>query len=119
MVDASDSGIVDGADLDVELLVGTVVGSIVATWWAMWARAVDATVAWGQELLLSPIDAISSLLEQLLLIPANSVTAANQAAAEFMMMLSGIGPLAWPLGMLVAIGTIWATQTLAERAEVI
>ena len=117
MVDSS--RVVSGASLDVRLLISGIVASIIATWWAMLVRAYNSAMEWARRLMFRPINAIWSLLEQLLLIPGNSLQAANQAAAEFMLALSGIGPWAWPLGMMFALGTVWATQRIVEIAEVV
>lgn len=117
MVDAS--RVVNGENLDVRLLVGTVVGGVVMTWWAMIVRTFTAAVERARELLLSPIDTGSALLEQLLMIPANSLDAANQSAAEFLMSISAIGPVIFPFGVVLALGTIWATRKVVELAEVL
>ena len=112
MVDTS--RIVNGDSLNVSLLVGTVVGSVLTTVWAMWTQAARAVGSRLMALILSPIAEGSRLLEELLLIPANSMDAAGEAAAEFFMLLEPLGPLAYVLGVVFALGTIWIAQRLSE-----
>lgn len=117
MVDASE--FVDGASLDVRLLAGTAVGSIMVTYWALAVRLYEAAASTFQSLLLSPIDAGSDLLEQLLMIPGNSLHAANAAAEEFVIMLEPIGPFVWPVAMLITVVTMWTLQWLNDEFGVI
>lgn len=116
MVDAS--RFVDGASVDVQRLVATIIGGIITTYWAMWTRFFDEAANWSQTLLFSPFDAASALLRQILMIPANSFDAAYLAAELFYLSLEPAGPLIYPIAMVVTLGTVMLTQQIVERMGV-
>lgn len=117
MAEASD--FVGENSVRVRPLVLTIVGGMLVAWWEMSMLLLTRAATWFERLVLTPFAELMDVLVQLLFIPANSQTAANQAAVEFMMRLEPLGPLVWPLAMIIAFATIWALQQFLDHYGVI
>lgn len=119
MVDASDFVDIDEGTFDVRLLVMTVLGSLVTTFYGMAWGVADEIGYWSRQLLLSPLDALAALFERVLMIPANLTEAANQTAADFIMGLEPIGPFAWVVAIVLTFATLVAANEAIARMGLI
>ena len=118
MVDASE--FVDGVDVDVQRLAGTVIGGVLVAWWASVMAFYEELAHWLQRAVTSPIDVLTELFVQLSRIPANVLEAAWHSAAAFLEGIGAVlGPFAYVAALAIVFATVWVLDWALENMEVI
>jgi len=101
-----------GGDLRTRKLAGTVIGTLLVSWWVNAMRLLEELWHWATQLLTQPIDRGSLLLETTLSTPGAVMTTSWRSAAAF---LGELGLLAWPLGIAITMATLYvADYAIAE-----
>lgn len=108
MVDAD--RFVSGTDVDIRLLVSTLIGGVAISWWAGFVSLLDETMSFLGRLWTSPLAAVGELLELILALPGETIIVAWRSAAEFIAVLEPLGPILYPIAMIVTIATLYISD---------
>lgn len=111
---------VDGAELEGRRLVATLIGGVVTAWFAGYWYFVESLASLAQRFVVAPITRFASLLELSLGIPTSMIAESWAVAASwFEGPLSALGPLAYPLAMIITGVVLWILHMGIRRIGVI
>lgn len=113
------SDFIEGTSVKMKLLVSTLVGSVLITWWSAFIQFIQNVGEVGRSLATGLIEGQTEIFAAALDVPGGLFDAAYSAAAEFMLVLQPIGPFAFPVAAGITALTLITTSWALRNAEVI
>lgn len=115
----SASDFIEGTSVKMKLLVSTIVGSVLITWWSALVALIENVGAAGRSIAIGVIEGQTAVLEAALAIPGGLYDTAYQAAADFMALLAPLGPFAFVVAAAITAVALVITNWAIRNAEVL